>query len=447
MGTVPPANGATGAPNVKSLSAYAVQARTLSERLVATLRPIRVLDAVHWGPEVEQTFFAAGASELPPVTSAYYAHRPLPFDPPAKQEELTTLEREVDHRLGGSPAGRMLARRCQEYREVVRLLAARGTRLFAELSRSLFGRATDPCQPMGGSLAEFARSWQRANVETDEEPLWDARQTATTLASRLGPFFGNGKVRVRLCESLMADAVACGDSLRVRGSARFTERDVRLLEVHEGWVHLGTTLNGREQPICTFLTKGPPSSTLTQEGLAVLTEILTGASHPGRIRRLGQRVEAVARAEAGADFRDVYRYWLEEGYEPSAAYRQTARVFRGSLPAGVGPFTKDLCYCKGLMVVSAYFRRTPREGRTGQPAFLFCGKTSLGEADDLTQLAEEGLLAPPRYVPSPFVNGEGMGAGVQVSTFGGHVPIPDNRGMAGPDTMSTTSAFPLGGPS
>ena len=54
--------------------------------------------------------------------------------------------------------------------------------------------------------------------------------------------------------------------------------DLRLLEVHEGWVHLGTTLNGQSQPVCTFLSKGPPSSTLTQEGLAVLTEVFAFAS-------------------------------------------------------------------------------------------------------------------------------------------------------------------------
>src|SRR3546814_9747867 len=42
-------------------------------------------------------------------------------------------------------------------------------------------------------------------------------------------------------------------------------RDVRALEVHEGLVHVGTTLNGLNQPICTFLSKGPPSSTVRSE--------------------------------------------------------------------------------------------------------------------------------------------------------------------------------------
>ena len=96
-------------------------------------------------------------------------------------------------------------------------------------------------------------------------------------------FHEQGAVRVRLSDGIVADSAAGSDYIKIRSDARFTEREVRLLEVHEGWVHLGTTLSGQNQPVCTFLSKGPPSSTITQEGLAVLMEILAFASHPGRV--------------------------------------------------------------------------------------------------------------------------------------------------------------------
>jgi uncharacterized protein (TIGR02421 family) len=408
MGTVLSAHGANGAPRFNSLSAYAARVRTLSERLVEILRPIRILEAVHWGPEIERAFFARGGRELPPVTSDYYARRPLPFDPDRKQQELQALKRDVARGLGSQPAGRILARMCREYGDVVRLLAGRGTRAFAEMSGRLYGRSTDRCRRNGPSLACLGKKLARSGRGDGDEPKLNARQAVTALATRLGPFFGDGSVHVRLCDGLMADAVACGDSLRVRGGARFTERDVRLLEVHEGWVHLGTTLNGWSQAVCTFLTKGPPSSTVTQEGLAVLTEVLSEASHSARMRRLGQRVEAVARAEAGADFLDVYRYLLGEGYEPSAAYRQATRIFRGSLPAGIGPFTKDLSYCKGMVAVWDFVRQAVDDGTERRLALLFCGKTALGDVEALAQLEEEGLLLPPRHVPPPFVKRRGF---------------------------------------
>jgi hypothetical protein len=50
---------------------------------------------------------------------------------------------------------------------------------------------------------------------------------------------------------------------------------VDIYEVHEGWVHVGTTLNGRSQPVCEFLSIGPPRCAATQEGLAVIMEIFT----------------------------------------------------------------------------------------------------------------------------------------------------------------------------
>src|SRR5207237_582142 len=192
--------------------------------------------------------------------------------------------------------------------------------------------------------------------------------------------------RVKRYDGLLADAAAGSADIKSRGNARFTPREIRLLEVQEGWVHLGTTLNGLSQPVCTFLGKGPPSSTITQEGLAVITEIFAFASHPGRVRRLTNRIEGVAMAEAGANFLDVYRYFQEEGYDSRESYQHTMRIFRGSLPEGCGPFTKDLCYSKGFVLVYNYIRLAVSRGMVRRVPLLFCGKTNLGDIKTLAQL-------------------------------------------------------------
>src|SRR5262249_1396561 len=151
--------------------------------------------------------------------------------------------------------------------------------------------------------------------------------------------------------------------LKLRATARFSPRDLRLLEVHEGWVHLGTTLNGTAQPVCSFLSRATPAAALTQEGLAVLVEVLTFASHPARLRRLVQRVQAIALAEAGADFVQVYRHFVEAGCHAGDSYQLAARVFRGSLPHGAGPFTKDLAYSRGLLEVGNFLRQVIQQGQ------------------------------------------------------------------------------------
>ena len=78
---------------------------------------------------------------------------------------------------------------------------------------------------------------------------------------------------------------------------------------------MGTTINGLEQRIAKFLHKGPPRVTATQEGLAVLMEIFSFVTFPRRARKINDRVLAIAKAEEGANFLDVFEYFRTEGYE------------------------------------------------------------------------------------------------------------------------------------
>lgn len=195
------------------------------------------------------------------------------------------------------------------------------------------------------------------------------------------------------------------------------------MEVHEGWVHLASTFNGLSQPVCTFLGKGPPSSTITQEGLAVITEIFAFASHPGRVRRLTNRIEGVALAEQGANFLEVYRFFLGEGYDPGDSYQQTRRIFRGSLPEGCGPFTKDLCYSKGFVLIYNFIRLAVRRGLAWRVPLLFCGKTNLSDIKTIAQLVEEGLIVPPRFLPPQFADLNALSAWMCFSNFLSHLTL------------------------
>ena len=408
------------------LSAYESMVRALSERLVEAQRPIRILDAIKWDDDIERAFFEKGCRELPPVGRDYYQQRALPFDPEEKQHEFHLIERDLRRQLGEyNAAGQIMARMCQEYREVVRMLAHRGTRAFGEISERLYGSSSDSFHAGDPNLADLGHMMSDVldNLSHDaifgpEEETLDARQTVDQLSERLCQYFRDPKaVRVKLSDGIVADAAAGSDYIKIRGNARFTPREVRLLEVHEGWVHLGTTLNGQSQPVCTFLSKGPPSSTITQEGLAVLSEILAFASHPGRVRRLTNRIEGVALAEAGADFLEVYRYFLGEGYDARESYQHAVRIFRGSLPQGCGPFTKDLCYSKGFVLVYNYIRLAVSRGLVRRVPLLFCGKTTLADIKTLSQLVDEGLVDPPRFVPPQFSDLHALSAWMCYANF------------------------------
>src|SRR5690606_34056238 len=120
-----------------------------------------------------------------------------------------------------------------------------------------------------------------------------APQAVEILSERLAHVFGEGRVGVILDDGIAADASAGSDNVKIRQGAMFSTEDIRILEVHEGWAHVGTSLNGQRQPVAKWLAKGPPRTAATQEGLAALLEVLTFTSHPSRAHRLNNRVLAI----------------------------------------------------------------------------------------------------------------------------------------------------------
>lgn len=398
--------------------------RTLSDRLVLAQREIRILDSIKWGKEVEEGFRQAKGCELPKVDQAYYP--PLPFDPKEKKHELRTLERDTRKQLGQlSPAGGVLARMCEEFIQVVEMLDARGTPEFSLICQELYGSATEAFHAGDPTLADLGRRLsstldQIAAKGTMPEEVRDisGAQAVEVLQARLTESFPKDvePPEVRLADGIVADAAAGADYIKLRAEARFSDRELRMLEIHEGWVHLGTNRNGKAQPYCTFLSKGTPSATVTQEGLAIFMELLTFTSHPTRVRKISNRIEAVRRAEQGADFLDVYRFFQEQAYNDDESYALTVRVFRGSTPDGA-PFTKDLSYGKGFVLVYNWIQLAVERGLLDRIPLLFCGKTSLGDLRVIAELVDEGLVSPPRFVPPPIKDIHGLVAWMCYSSF------------------------------
>ncbi|MCP9340099.1 flavohemoglobin expression-modulating QEGLA motif protein [Stutzerimonas xanthomarina] len=415
-----------------NLDEYQLTVRGLSDRIVEAQTPVRVLDAVKWDDSVRQSFFATGARELPKVDRAYYESRPLAFDSSAKKEEFQNIERDITRQLGQfNPVGQIMRRMCKEYRMVIRMLEARGTADFGLISQELYGAASDAFHAgdptladLGLMLSDYLNNIADRGDLKDEAKLLTAPQAVEMLQRRLDLVFGEGEGVIRVFESdgILADAAAGADYIKIRSDAMFNERDVRALEVHEGLVHVGTTLNGQNQPICTFLAKGPPSSTVTQEGLAILMEVIAFASYPTRLRKLTNRTRAIHMAEEGADFLDVFGFFREQGYSDEDSYGNASRVFRGSTPDGL-PFTKDLSYLKGFIMIYNYIQLAVRKGKLEQIPLLFCGKTTLEDMRTLRQLVEEGMVVPPKYLPQQFQDLNALSAWMCFSNFLNHLSL------------------------
>ncbi len=398
----------------------------LSARIVEAQRKIRILDSIKWDERIKKTFFKEKAQQLPKVDQAYYQNKPLPFDANEKKEEFRLILRDAQNQLGQySAITRLIKRQCEEYSMAAQMLSLRGTPAFCELSMELYGSPNDAFYSGGPRLSELGTLLFDVLTALDVQLQSDAdlkrytpAEAQLLLQTRLAPFFDRhpGKVTVIVSDDMVADASAGADTIKLSQQAMFSDRDLKYLEVHEGWVHVGTTLNGAMQPYCFFLSKGSPSSSVIQEGLAVITEIVTLSSFPGRVRKITNRVIALEKVRQGANFLDVYRYFIGCGLTEEDSYNQAVRVFRGSTPEG-GPFTKDLSYAKGFLLIYNYMRFAISQHRVDSIPLLFMGKLVLDDLPLLGELRDRGLLLPPVYMPPPFRDLSALSAWMSFSLF------------------------------
>lgn len=388
---------------------YREAIRALSDRLVRAQRPIKVLSAINWDDQVKRDFFASGFKEQPKVDRGYYESRSIRLDPEKTRDELRSIEADIASRLGPiSPAGTMMKFMCEQFRMTVDMIEARGTDRFASISGLLYGTPSDVFHVGGPTVADLAKV-MRKTLEANAMAIMEMRddrsipgpKAADKLRHQLDESVGPGVIDIRLDDGIASDAAAGSDYIKIHQERFFSQRDIDLLEAHEGWVHVATTKNGLAQPVCTFLGKAAPRTTVTQEGLAVLTEMLNLRSHPMRLAKLMRRIEGIELASGGATFVDVFESCRTEGLSEDDSWVTTSRVFRGSTPEG-GPFTKDLGYGKGLILTLLYVRMAIRFGKTGRIPMLFCGKVDLMDMATLHLLEDEGLVDPPAFIPPPF---------------------------------------------
>jgi uncharacterized protein (TIGR02421 family) len=396
--------------------AYLQRLQQLSARLVVLQKPIRILDAIKWPSEFETQFRASGGTQLPPVDESFYQRQKLGFEPENVYQALKELKNDTRRQLGrNDPLGLILQATIDQYQVVIELLRRRGTPEFGHFSRLLYGSAQDKIRGDRKTLRQMGEGlchiFSLPAVEHLNRPYnhnIDAEQAVAILRERMNLYFAPGAVRVQINDDIVSDASAGGDCIKINRRAMFSELDLQVLEVHEGWVHIGTTLNGRQQPWATWLSVGSPRITAIQEGMAVLMETLTFSSFPQRARRISDRVVAVDLAEQGADFIEVYRYFLERGISEHDSYRVTQRVFRGGTLTGGSVFTKDISYVKGFVENVNFIRSAIHSGVPEIIPMLFVGKVTL---DDLPLLYErylEGVIVGPKYLPPMFRDLNGL---------------------------------------
>ncbi len=367
----------------------------LSERLYRVSKKVRILRHLSWAPSVREEFFRAQGQKNPQVSYPQ-------FDP-------TPVLRQIDEilgELGDSPVDQWFARQGRVIASSARMLSQCGQPTFFNHAKTLYGAPKDPLTDgMSTSLAlaqqfdALIESFSNIDLGVPEKACHFAQTVADKMAGVVNEAFADQAPAILIEDDLSANALASSKRIRIRKGACFTDRDILQLINHEAYIHVGTSLNGRGQTYLPLLAASHPGTTRTQEGLAVFAEFITGSMDIDRMRRLSDRVLGIQMAIDGADFVEVYHYFLARVGDKEQSFENTRRVFRGGVITGGAPFTKDNVYLDGLLRVHNFFRAIVATKRVDCLPLLFCGKLDLEDIPILCKLSNDGLCKPPKYLP------------------------------------------------
>lgn len=395
----------------------------LDERMLRAASGIRLLALASWPARVLDGFLAdhaRGVTRLPVVE--YPRH-----DFSEERAELEAVARAADQ---GHPMGAYLIESARSWETAARLCECLGTDEACDLSVRLYGHPESPLPGHGPGVRWAARKFIAVADELHRDLVSPSEQwpiSATSLAMQLqrdlDDYFNERVIEVVLDPDLVAKAAAGATRIRLRTGAAFTEYDRHQLREHEAFVHSLTALNGDEQPVLRSLGLSSPRVTATQEGLATFAEQATGNLDIERIKRLSLRVEAVAMAMEGADFVEVFRYFLEAGQPPEEGAASAQRVFRGMPVTGGAAFTKDTVYLRGLVGVHTFYRWALRTRQLRLGRWLFAGKMTLGDVQRFVPLFEAGVLLPPRWIPRWLARANGLAGMLAFSLFANRIQL------------------------
>jgi uncharacterized protein (TIGR02421 family) len=373
--------------------------KTLDAALLQASRKIKVLQALQWPGGLEEKFLQGwrqGNPELPRLELPRQNH----------VDSIRTLEGIAAQCDVGDPVEKFLADTAQSYAYAGRMLNAIGTPDFSTYSTKIYGRPDRVYKLQGLSAVDGAKYLLNitdallGNTNFPEAAAdIPAQDFAEWLKAEVDEFFEHDVVEVVIDQSMSSKALAGATRIRIRGNAMFSQLDKDQLLFHEAFIHTATILNGKKQINLKSLGLGAPRTTRTQEGIAVLAELSTNAMDINRLRRIALRVVAVKQALDGADFIEVFKFFLDAGQSEEESVKSAQRIFRGGHVQGGIAFTKDAVYLEGLLEVHTFLRLAIRDNRPELIPYMFAGRLTLADTLRLAPLFKSGWLQPPTYLP------------------------------------------------
>ena len=314
-----------------------------------------------------------------------FKYRPIKIDPYKLKRKLYSIKAD---RIEDIEIQKMYETTISAYADKIDLLATIGTKRFFYNSLGYFGSPSDTDLRNARYLLSLPNIADERKIGKKLNAL-DAKKAFEDSFD----FYGF-EAKVKISKDMAAEAMVLNQqkTVLVKEDAFFSQKELDFLVHHEIGVHMVTTMNSNLQPIKLF-NVGTPVNTYTQEGLAVLSEYLSGNLTLKRLRVLGLRVIAIDMMVKKKDFKTIFNYITTEyNVDKEDAFMILTRVFRG------GGFTKDFLYLKGF----ANFYRLWNSGYDLTP--LLIGKTSIKNYHTIVEMMERKLIKRPKYISEALIS-------------------------------------------
>ena len=230
-----------------------------------------------------------------------------------------------------------------------------------------------------------------AHYDADHfKPKYSPEETETIFKEFSGRYDFTYNIKYSTTMGAIAMVLNNTKTLVLNNKHTFSENEIGILTNHEIGVHMVTTMNGLLHPLKIF-SHGFPNNVETQEGLAVLSEYMSGHLTIKRLRELAYRVIAVNSLAKGYSFSKTFRM-LHNSYdlEREQAFYISVRAHRG------GGFTKDYLYLSGLKKIYDYHQ----SGKNLN--LLITGKVSLEFLDTISYMIQNKYAIPAKHLTNSF---------------------------------------------
>lgn len=326
----------------------------------------------------KKRFFKSKCTELP-----QFQYNPIRVDPFLLKQELSNLK---VHEISDVTIRHLYESTINSYFDKIDLLSSLDTPKFLYNSLRYFGR------PSKKDLqnANYFLHLPEIAGESKKEPSIGVDQAMISFKKGLEHYGFESKIEKSNRVIAQVMVLNAKKTILFRPDAKFTRSQISALVEHEIGVHMVTTMNSNAQKLKLF-NLGLPVNTMTQEGLAILSEYLSGNISIKRLKILAYRVIVVDMMCSGADFIECFNFLTHEhNMDQDDAFSIVTRIFRG------GGFTKDYLYLSGFVKILKLWRND------GNLEPLLVGKTSLEFYSTIVEMIDREMVQKPLYFTESF---------------------------------------------